>query len=255
MPDELANIGMPFALFKGQLDTVSGLEENAPCTICGQLSRYAFRLSQNDFLLDPCAQCGELGGLRIGWPDEKPEATRCGRCAALRDWPTHRNRENIAVCYGCLRGGRAGIAHETEVGDLDLAHAVLGLANRGRPEVAQRHKLETTVLETYSDGSQTIGVRLPKALLMEMLRTPRHIALQREYWPFHCNGFMTYLGRWQQDDFENQAPGRGRDWFGEHMAPEEPWEDMWEWLPEEVGLSYVYQCQVCAQYRVFVDCD
>ena len=147
------------------------------------------------------------------------------------------------------------MAHETELGDVDLGHALRGLTYSCRPEVARREGVETTVLKTYGDGSQSIGVRLPPDLLLEMVRTPRHAALQREYWPYHCQGFMAYLGRWQQEDFEKQSPGRGREWFGEHMAPEEPWEDMWEWLEGGIGWSYVYRCLPCGWHRVFVDSD
>ena len=90
---------------------------------------------------------------------------------------------------------------------------------------------------------------------MEMMRTPRHMALQREYWPYHCKGFMAYLGHWKQKDFHRQSPGSGKKWFGAHMPPGEAWEDMWEWLEGDVGLSYVFQCQKCGEYRVFVDSD
>jgi uncharacterized protein CbrC (UPF0167 family) len=255
MRDELADVGMPFALFKGTLKTVSDLLEDGECTICGQSRRYLFRLRDRDYLIDPCEKCGEHVGLRIGWPDEKPEPSTCRICGTIIFWPNQRPRDVVAVCYQCLRAGRVAVAHETEVGNIDLAHALHGLTYFAPPEIASRHGLETAVLETYADGSQSIGVRLSKDLLSEMLRTPRHMALQREYWPFHCHGFMAYLGRWQLEDFEKQSPGRGREWFGEHMGPDEPWEDMWEWLPADIGWSYVFQCQTCGRHRVFVDSD
>jgi hypothetical protein len=214
-----------------------------------------FALSQNDYVVDPCGTCGAPVGLRIGWPDEKPEPSGCELCGATCNWPGERARDKIATCYDCLRGGRAGIGHETELGSVDLGHALRGLTHFARPEIARREGLETTVLQTYGDGSQSIGVRLPRDLLIEMSRTPRHMALQREYWPYHCKGFMAYLGRWQQAEFDKQSPGQGREWFGAHISPEEPWEDMWEWLEGDVGRSYVYQCQSCGRHRVFVDSD
>lgn len=253
--DELGDLGMFFPLYKAPLDTVSGLVENQTCATCARDRSHLFGLDSNDYLLDPCPACGDLVGLSLASSDESAEPSICVRCSTRSYWPQTRPRDVVAVCYECLRAGRAAIAHETEVGDIDLLHAWQGLARFGRPETARREGLATTVLETYADGTQSIGVRLPQDLLFELLRTPRHQALQREYWPYHCGGFTAYLGRWQQEDFEHQAPGRGREWFGERVAPGEPWEDMWEWLPGDVGWSCVYQCQACARHRVFVDSD
>lgn len=255
MHDDLADLGIPFALHKAPSDIVSGLEENSTCTLCNRQCRYVFTLIQNDYVVDPCGKCGSPVALRIGWPDEKPEPSSCERCGAICNWPEGRARDQIATCYECLRGGRAGIGHETELGLVDLGHALRGLTYSARTTIADREALETIVLKTYDDGSQSMGVLLPRDLLIELTRTPRHIVLQREYWPYHCKGFMAYLGRWRQEDFDKQSPGHGRAWFGEHMPPEDPWEDMWEWLEGDIGWSYVYQCQSCGLHRVFVDSD
>lgn len=255
MRDELADFGMPFTLFKGPAAFLSDMKNDAACSLCQARRRLVFALSQNDHILEPCGRCGASVALRLGWPDENPEPSVCERCSFHCDWPTGRPRDTLAVCYECLRGGRAGIAHETEVGDVDLGHALHGLTSGASEEIARREGLETTVLKTYDDGSQSIGMRIPRDLLLEMVRTPRHEALQREYWPYHCKGFMAFLGRWGQEDFENQSPGSGREWFGEHMSADDPWEEMWEWLVGDVGWSYVYQCQSCGRHRVYVDSD
>jgi uncharacterized protein CbrC (UPF0167 family) len=88
-----------------------------------------------------------------------------------------------------------------------------------------------------------------------MLRTPAHRQLQREYWPYHCRDFMTYLGEWHQEDFEQLSPGSGFNWFGRAMGHIEGWEDMWDWLPSGLGRSYVYTCLRCGEYKVYVDSD
>jgi uncharacterized protein CbrC (UPF0167 family) len=254
MKHDLSELGMSFALYKGQPDTVSGLKEDTICTLCGRQRRHVFALNQNDHIVNSCNSCGEPVGLRIGWVDEEPESSCCERCGATCNWPSEHTRDTVVVCYECLRGGRAGIAHETELGSVDLAHALRGLIGFGRPEIARRDALKTIVLETdEEDGSQIIGIHLPRDLLIELIRTPRHQTLQREYWPYHCKGFMAYLGRWQQEDFEKQSPGRGREWFREHMSPDRGWQDMWEWLRTNIGWSYVYQCECCGLHRVFVD--
>ena len=88
-----------------------------------------------------------------------------------------------------------------------------------------------------------------------MTRTPRHIALQREYWPYHCKGFLTYLGRWSQEDFDKQSPGCGREWFGNpYAAQQRSWEgNSREWLEGDLGWSYIYRCQAFSEHRGFVD--
>lgn len=265
--DDLHELGMPFPQFKGPLSSVANVIEDRRCTLCGQQQRHVFGLTPGDWVVDPCGKCGQPVGLLHSWPDEPPEPTTCERCGAInlwpadypRYWPSDRPQDATAVCYGCLRSGRVAIDHETELGNINFAYAGRELICHGRPEIARREGLRTTVLQTYPDGSHEVGVHLGADLVFEMLRTPRHRALQREYWPYHCRNFMAFLGSWTRADFDQQSPGRGREWFGRHMDPGEAWEDMWEWLPADgnpwydIGVSYVYQCQTCRLHRVFVD--
>lgn len=136
--------------------------------------------------------------------------------------------------------------------------ALRGLASLSDEDFAREQKLVTTVLETYEDGSQSVGVEWPQAQLFELLRTPEHKNLQREYWPLHCDGFMAYVGRWEPGDFNDQAEdGDGREWFAKHLSPDraDEWEDMWDWLEGGIAWSCVYQCQKCGMHRVYVDAD
>lgn len=250
----LADLGMPFALYKGAVETISQLIENATCATCAASERYLFGVNRNDHVTWPCPGCSDLTAVKVGWLNEAPVPSTCNRCAGVVHWPADLPRDNASICYRCLRAGRAAMDHETEMGSIDLPHALRGVTYLARRKPAQREGLAIAVLETHADGSESIGVQLEPELLQEMLRTPRHAGLQGEYWPYHCRSFMAYLGRWQQEDFEQAAPGRGRQWFGEHMD-DDAWEDMWEWLPTNVGWSYVFQCQACGRHRVFVDSD
>src|SRR5712692_8638274 len=107
MKVELHDVGMTFPLYKAPLDTISGLVKKGKCVTCGQSRKYLFELSQNDFVVDPCTKCGEPLGLQLGWPNEKPVPSTCERCSTISHWPKDRPREGIAVCYECLRGGKA----------------------------------------------------------------------------------------------------------------------------------------------------
>jgi uncharacterized protein CbrC (UPF0167 family) len=119
--------------------------------------------------------------------------------------------------------------------------------------VPNEHGFETSVLETFSDGSQTIGIHLPQDLLDDLMRTPRHPTLQDEHWTYHCGGWMVYLGRWEMQDFERQAPGRAREWFIERFDDPTDGEMYWEWLEGDMGWSCVFGCPRCGTYKVFYD--
>ena len=110
------------------------------------------------------------------------------------------------------------------------------------------------MLKTYDDGSQEIGVHLPVEVLLEMHRTPRYANLQREYWAYHCDGFMAFVGRWEQEDFERVSGGDGLAWLTRHAAYDQG-EDEWDWLAGGVGWSYVHRCLKCGLHRIVVDSD
>ena len=254
-PSELTLRGIPFPLYRGSLETISGLVTSGTCVGCHRTAPYLFELGHGDYVLDTCHRCSSPTALAVGWADEAAPTSACRSCANLLSWPDGTSREGLAICYACVRSGRVAFAHGTNLGSADWEHTEEGRLDFGRLDAAERAGLRTTVLETYDDGSQRLGVHVPQAVLTELHRTPRYMSLQREYWYWHCGNFMPYLGRWDHDDFERQAPGRGREWFGAHMPPGETWEDMWEWLPTDTGWSYVHQCSTCGLHKVFVDAD
>jgi uncharacterized protein CbrC (UPF0167 family) len=190
--------------------------------------------------------------------DDAGEVTRCESCDRLGEWPEQwpRERDEI-VCYDCLRAGRAGISHTTGLGDVWPPTAIRGMtrAGNGDEPKAEKHGFKTTVLETYHDGSFTLGIHLPQDLLDELMRTPDHPALQNEYWPFHCGGWMHYLGKWWPEDFERRAPGRGVEWLTEHVEDREMGEEYWSWLESGIAWSCVYTCPRCGVHKVYVDSD
>ena len=247
---------MPFRRYRAPVSTVSEVSHDGTCGLCQRHAPVLFGLRLNDYVIRACTSCEAAIGLRMGWWDEPPVATDCPKCAVPNPWPSELPRDPLTVCYECIVAGRVAIAHETEIGFIDYALSLLGMvksSDRRRAD-AEARGLHTTVLKTYDDGSQSIGVHLPAQLLQEMHRTPRYSCLQREYWPYHCGEFMAFVGRWQQEDFERISNGRGLPWFIEHFAGDYG-EDAWEWLPTGVGWSYVHKCLKCGVHRVFVDSD
>jgi uncharacterized protein len=241
--EQPSDAGIAFPLYLAPLD-----EHRRHCVTCRTVRTYCFHVSH---LIRICRHCPEAIGFGI---DQAGIPVRCRRCGAENEWPSEWPHDQIRVCYECLRSGRASVSHSTELGLVDFPTSQDGMARGGDFETAAMHRLKTSVLKRFDDGSELIGTHVPHEVLQELLRTPRHPALQNEYWPFHCGDFMAFLGNWEQDDFERQAPGCGREWFAEHMQSED-WEDMWEWLPSGIGWSYVYQCRSCGKHRVFVDSD
>ena len=248
---------MPFRLYRAPVATVSEVSYDGACGLCHRGASVLFGLRLKDYIIRPCVACDAPLGLRLGWWDKPPVPTGCLKCGTSNPWPAELPRDPLRVCYDCIQSGQVAIGHETPLGSIDFAQTLRGMLWLGSKERADEEGLRTTVVKndgTLPFGSHWTGVHLPTELLLEMHRTPRYSALQREYWPFHCGGFMAFVGRWQQEDFERISRGNGLAWFTEYGA-NGIGEDEWDWLPSGIGWSYVHKCLKCGVHRVFVDSD
>ena len=88
-----------------------------------------------------------------------------------------------------------------------------------------------------------------------MLRTPQSFSCQEEDWPWHCGGFMQYVGAWQIDDFDRWAPGRAQEAFVEACDDPADGEMYWDWLEGGLGVSEVYRCLACGKLRLRYNSD
>lgn len=237
-----------FPLYRARINTVRG-----QCTICGAQREHCVGV---DHLIAPCPACDRPRPWRA---DEAGEASRCIWCDRQGDWPQQwaTEAEEIRVCLDCLRGGHAAVSHATDMGFLDPPLALQGMLMgiSELPPAAKEHGFEIRVLETYSDGSQRMGVQVPQELLDDLMRTPRHPTLQDEHWTYHCGGWMVYLGKWEMQDFERQAPGRAREWLIDCFDDPDDGEMYWDWLEGNIGWSCVFRCPRCGSYKVFYDSD
>jgi uncharacterized protein CbrC (UPF0167 family) len=232
---------MQFPLFRATvIPTFSGPRL---CAACREEVQQSFRPS---LLIMPCRTCGELTGLGIG-----QRMTDCVHCGEFNLWPTDLpSGEDAAVCGPCLAAGRAAIPHESELGTVTWSDARRGLVEVGEEseKVARRAGFE---IWTDEWGPPVTYARVPPEPLLELLRTPMHLATQREYWPFHCGRFCAFLGHWQQADFERQSGGHGRELFEACLDRDSG--ASWDWLRDDFATSYVYQCLGCQTFRVYVD--
>jgi uncharacterized protein CbrC (UPF0167 family) len=237
-----------FPLYRARPEVIAG-----HCTTCDQDKPHCLGVSH---LLAACPSCGATKAYNV---DDAGEVTRCKACDRLGNWPDQwpRDHDEIRVCDDCLLAGRAAVGHETGLGYLSPPLALRGLMNadEGDERKAEALGFTTTVLERFDDGSYCLGIHVPQHLLDELMRTPAPPALQREYWPFHCGGWMQYLGNWQPDDFERQAPGRAVEWLGEHIDDRGMAQDYMSWLGSDLAWSCVYACPRCGTHKVYVDAD
>ena len=205
-------------------------------------------------LVAPCPSCQKPRTWEV---EQANEITRCEWCERQAEWPEEWPWESdeVRVCVDCLRAGHAAVLHSTDFVVIHPPYAIKGMTWGSSSDVgrAEANGFATTVLETYGDGSQSIGIHLPKALIDDLMRTPTHPSLQDEHWTFHCGGWMVYLGKWEVQDFERQAPGRAYEWFAEHFHHPEDAEMVWEWALGDMGWSCVFVCPRCGMHKVFYD--
>ncbi len=141
-------------------------------------------------------------------------------------------------CLSCLKAGRFGFWHDTEIGVLD-SNGLKRLYNHNKPR-------PPTFL---------------RAALTELLRTPQIVTWQQELWLTHCDDFMAYLGTWEPKDFYANAPdGDGKSLF---LRMTDEYEHLWdsslregeEQLRAWHATYYSFRCLHCGELRGNWDCD
>jgi uncharacterized protein CbrC (UPF0167 family) len=148
-------------------------------------------------------------------------------------------KESGVGCFECLRRGRFGFWHDTDIGLLD----------------------ENGLTHVYNHN-QPPPPDFPASALVELRRTPQIVTWQQELWLTHCNDFMAYMGTWEPKDFYENAPaGDGRALFLE--MTDEDYRHLWDesLLPGAKRLEswhatfYTFRCLHCGKLRGNWDCD
>ncbi len=202
-PPAPTRLGLNLKYYAGPWTGMAGfVGENGRCFLCG--------------LVGPCfeldrAICPEL-----------PSAARKGK----------------AACIACLRAGRFGFWHRTDIGTL---------GEKGRVDEQGRR------------------LRLPKGFarqaLVDLRRTPQIACNQEELWLTHCDDFMAYQGVWNPSDFySHAADGNGRELFLQMTDHgRELWDDCWldktQPLTTWYATYYTFKCLHCGRLRGTWDTD
>jgi uncharacterized protein CbrC (UPF0167 family) len=232
MATTFAQPGIPFPLFEAPIDQAVEYCGEATCGICGETAQHCFCLGIGCALMLNCPECDALAGLDA---DDQDDAI-CSSCGATIAFPDV-DEEEIAVCYACLRSGKAAITKDTELGMISSDQAIEGVTH-GLPG------LNRSDFEMVPDQGAWVGARLPQEVMWELLRTPTYSTIQGDRWQFCCGSPMIFIGEWSRDEFSRRAPdGDGRRFFHEIVQRAEPglWEDE---LHDTKGI-YVFRCSHC----------
>lgn len=148
-------------------------------------------------------------------------------------------------CYDCLRAGKVAITKDTEFGMVSWNEVV----TNGAPGLRQ-DQFESVVIDT---AEEWVGVRLPEAILLELVRTPTYGTWQGECWLFCCRYPMTFQGEWHQEEFDRHAAGRSGEELYYSVVEGAP-QDTWDALGHALS-AYVFECKRCGKLRGHFDSD
>lgn len=235
-----ADFGIPFPLFEADTSTASEYRGLGQCSLCRTDTVHCFELSIGSDIIAKCSRCGSEVALDA---DDRANAT-CPACMAPVSFPKLDEAELVA-CYDCLRAGHAALSKDTQIGMVRWEDAQKGVT-RGVPGLL-RCDFETVPTQ---DGWH--AARVFKEHLLELVRTPTYSTIQGERWRFCCRYPMTFIGRWEQNDFEQHSPdGGGRKLFDQIV--EDPEEGLWEDELHDITGIYVFVCKRCKRMTAHWD--
>ncbi len=234
-----ADLGIPFPLFEAEIERASEYVGVGRCSLCGGEQVHCFELGIGADIIVKCPSCGEENPLDA----EGRQHTSCRACSGHVPFPEV--DDPPLGCYECLRSGRAAMTKDTVLGMVRWEDAQRGLTH-GVPG------LKTTDFETVAKEDDWVAAKIPKAHLLELVRTPTYVSIQGERWQFCCRQPMTFIGGWDRNDFDRNAPdGKGEVLFREIVQDvvEGLWEDE---LHDEAGI-YVFRCKQCGRLTAHWD--
>ena len=247
MKTTFLELGIPFPLYDAEVAPAddSDYAGIGTCCICSTRNTPCFNLGIGTALVIPCPSCATENGLDV----HDKAAIVCRECGVSIPFPDDvAKRKEPKTCYECLRAGKAAITKDTEFGMVSWDQAFSGITN-GVPGLRQ-NQFETVVIDA---DDEWVGVRLPREIMYELIRTPNYGTWQGECWLFCCCYPMTFVGEWQQEEFNLRAPdGDGQNLYYSVVedVPEETWDDLGH------GLSvYVFECKTCCKLRAHCDSD
>lgn len=248
---ELARLGIPFPLYQAPLKSMDCYAGPGICSLEGVQKPHRFLMGIGCDIILSCPRCSTPVALDA----EERAAAYCPKCQTRIPFPPpDEGEEELAVCYDCLRAGRAAITHDTEFGMVRWEDAIRGLTHGHpglKPDPVVQNGFE---LGPMHDDWQT--VRVPREILLELVRTPTYSTWQGDTWFFHCGRVMSYVGTWQVEDFYRLRPAGPESLFAELLGQDPRWEQYWSIFSDpDVAACYVHGCSACGKLRAYVDFD
>ena len=231
-----SELGIPFPLFEAPTDEAPTYVEAGRCVACGDERPHTFRLGLGQVLIRACPACGTDNPLDA---DDRQDAP-CRECGEIVPFIEDAGDE-LRVCYGCLRGGRAAYTKDTTAGMVRFVDAMNGLTHGAPTPVHGIPRVEG--FPTVPGDEDWVRVRVPSPDLIELVRTPSFTSWQGDVWLFHCQKPMVYIGNWDRARFEAEA---GKVTFLERVLDATP--DAWIALGTTVA-THVFRCRACETMR------
>ena len=192
------------------------------------------------------------------------EVERCGicgtegRCFDLQRALVPSSVAASAGCLACLKAGRFGFFHITEIGYLDEG----GLTWYGdeEPDVSARAFIvdsngTAAPVPTTIDSSARVTVK--SEAVDELRRTPAFPTWNEVAWLVHCSDFMVYLGTWQPPDVRAAAAARHQracELFTE--MTDTAGDGIWSDDGQEWSFAFhAFRCDSCSALRGAIDVD
>lgn len=231
---KFSEIGIPFPLFDADSDDADGYMGVRRCCLCSS-EGHCFELGIGCAVMIACPNCQTENGLDA---DDR-DAVTCRNCDAKIEFPSVADDEEVAVCYDCLRAGRAAITSDTELGMISWEQAWEGLTH-GAPG------LDRDDFDLEQGEDDWVKARLPEMTMYEILRTPNYITIQGEKWQFCCKSPMTFIGQWERRRFEEESEsGDGKALFDSIV--QDPVPGLWEDQLHDITGIYVFRCEKCGR--------
>lgn len=226
------DLGIPFPLFEAPADQASEYCGLGTCSLCGEKQQHCFELTIGSCVMRECSTCGTVNGL----DSEDRENVACRECGSLVAFPDLGD-DDLRVCYGCLRSGKAALTKDTELGMISWEQAIEGVTH-GVPG------LRRSDFDLVPKERGWVGAWLPEEMMFELLRTPTYATIQGDLWQFCCKQPMVYQGQWLRADFSRLAPdGDGQRFFDQIVQRVVP--GLWEDRMHDTTGVYVFQCRLC----------
>ena len=237
----LKELGIPFPLFDAPASQAPDYQGHGTCIACREKVEHSFRLGIGCYVIVECAGCSSTAALDA---DDKMDGV-CEKCDASVAFPVFEGQ--VAICYSCLRAGRAAISKDSELGLISWEQALEGVT-QGLPG------LRNADFELVTRDGGWTGAKVPKADLLELLRTPKYLTWQGEVWQFCCKRPMTYIGSWGEGEFSRKGSYRDKNLLLQHFSPEESVHvSDFDGISESGGGVYIFQCATCQKMRSHYD--